>query len=102
MVLVYRDGACLFPENVLRGPYDSAFSPELTQAWASFIRRGYVAEPGGGPIRPIDIDYEQAYEDDIAETVSRLDEIGDLVDGEVSSDGVLALLQLLGEPSSLP
>lgn len=102
MVPVYRDGACLFPENVLRGLLDGAFSPELTQAWASFLRRGYVAGPGGGPIRPINIDHEQAYEDDIAEAVSRLEEIRYLVDGEVSPDGVLAPLQLLGEPWSLP
>jgi hypothetical protein len=30
--------------------------------------------------------------------VSRLDEIGDLVDGEVTRGEVLDLLQLLGEP----
>jgi hypothetical protein len=68
VTLVYRDGACLFPESVLHGLLGGAISPDLPQAWASFVRRGYAAG-SGGPIRPIDIDYEQACEDDIAETV---------------------------------
>lgn len=82
---------------VLRGLLDGAFSPELTQAWASFVRRGYTARSGDGPMRPIDIDFAQAYEDGISATVSRLDEIGDVIDGELSSDEVHALIQLLGE-----
>jgi hypothetical protein len=65
---------------------------------ASFVRAGCVANDSRGPIRPIEIDFEDAWEDAIAETVSRLDEIGDVVDGEVTSSEILALLHLLGEP----
>ena len=46
---------------------------------------------------PLRIDYDDAYEDEISTAVSRLDEIGDSVDGEVSSGEILDLLQLLGE-----
>ncbi|WP_284762176.1 hypothetical protein [Arthrobacter sp. efr-133-R2A-63] len=93
-LIVTRRAAVL----VLRGLIDGAFSPQLTQAWASFVRRGYVARSGNGPIRPIEIDFAQADEDGISATVSRLDEIGDAIDGGWSSDEVLVLLQLLGEP----
>jgi hypothetical protein len=83
---------------VLHGLSERIFSPEQVQAWASFVRRGYVANPVGRPIRPIDIAYEDAWEEAIAATVSRLDEIGDLVDGEVMKGEIADLLQLLGEP----
>ena len=46
----------------------------------------------------VNIDFEEAFEDAISAAVSRLDEIGDLVDGEVTTDEALNLLQLLGEP----
>lgn len=32
---------------------------------------------------PISIEYDETYEDAITEAVSRLDEIGDLIDGDV-------------------
>jgi hypothetical protein len=53
------------------------------QHWASFVKRGYV---GGllGPIRPMDIEYELDQEETIAEIVGRMDELGDIVDGEIS------------------
>ena len=54
--------------------------PELVQGWASFVRRGHL--PGvAGPIKPIEIDYDLCAEDQIAEIISRLDEIGDVIDG---------------------
>jgi hypothetical protein len=84
--------------RVLRGLLEDAWTPEQAQAWASFVRRGYVARRDSHAIRPLDIDYEPACEEEIAAAVSRLDEIGDQVDGEVSTGEVLDLLQLLGEP----
>jgi len=84
--------------SVVKGLNEAIYSPEQVQGWASFVRRGYVANPGGGPIRPLDIAYEDAWEEGIAASVSRLDEIGDVVDGEVTRGEVLDLLQLLGEP----
>lgn len=73
------------------------FMPEEVQAWASFVRRGFFAS-GRHPILPLEIDYEEACEDAIVEAVSRLEQIGDLVDGNLTTGEVLDLLQLLGEP----
>lgn len=84
--------------DVLRGFLVEAWTPAQVQAWASFVRRGYVAGRRDCPIRPLDIEYDFACEDEIAAAVSRLDEIGDLVDGDVTSGEVFDLLQLLGEP----
>ncbi len=93
-LLVTRSGAVA----VLKGLLEDAWTPEQVQAWASFVRRGYVADRTGHPIRPIDIEYEGAFEEGIAAAMSRLDEIGDQVDGEISTGEILDLLQLLGEP----
>lgn len=84
--------------SVLRGLKDSVYWAESVQAWASFVSAGFVANRSLGPIRPVEIDFEDAWEDAIAEAVSRLDEIGDVVDGEITEGELLDLLQLLGEP----
>lgn len=83
--------------RVLHGLLDHTWPPEQVQAWASFVRRGYIANRSEHPVRPLRIDYDDAYEDEISAAVVRLDEIGDLIDGEVSSGEILDLLQLLGE-----
>lgn len=84
---------------VLRGLLDHRFTPAVVQSWASFMRRGYIARPEVClPIQPLEIEFDNTCEDAISETVSRLDEIGDVVDGEVTSSEILDLLQLLGEP----
>ncbi|MCP4102542.1 MAG: hypothetical protein GY750_14150 [Lentisphaerae bacterium] len=83
--------------RVLGGLRDRTWPPERVQAWASFVRRGYISNRNEHPLRPLRIDYDDAYEDEISTVVARLDEIGDLVDGEVSSGEILDLLQLLGE-----
>lgn len=83
---------------ILRGLLDDRFAPTEVQSWASLMRRGYVADSGQiGPIRPLEIEFEEAWEDGISAAVSRLDEIGDVVDGEVTRGEVLDLLQFLGE-----
>lgn len=69
-----------------------------TATTAGIVRHGYVADRGDRPIRPVVIDFEEPCEEEIAEAVSRLDQIGDLVDGMVSNGEILDLLQLLGEP----
>lgn len=82
---------------VLTSLDDGSCSPEEVQAWASFVSCGYA--PGARPpIRPVDIDYEEAWEDAIVEAVARLDEIGDVVDGTVTRSEIGLLLQLLGVP----
>jgi hypothetical protein len=84
--------------SVLRGLLDGAFAPEVAQQWASFVGAGFVVGRLSGPIRPVEIDFENAWEDAIAAAVSRMDEIGDAIDGQVTKGEVLDLLQLLGEP----
>ncbi len=58
---------------------------DRVQQWASFVRRGYVSGKGSGGIQPIDIAYDKGNEELIAEIIARLDEIGDLIDGEVDA-----------------
>ena len=72
-------------------------SPDLAQQWASFVRRGFIAGRTRGPIMPIEIDYEASVEEEIVHALSRLDEISDLVDGEIGDEEVAELLQ---SPSS--
>jgi hypothetical protein len=93
-LVVKRAGAV----SILRGLIDGRFSPETAQAWASFMRRGFVEGSADGALQPIDIEFEDPWEDAISAAVSRLDEIGDVIDGEVTTGEALDLLQLLGEP----
>jgi len=65
------------------------------QQWASFVRRGYVAGVPVGPVRPIDIEYDARDEDLIVEIIGRLDEIGDLIDGEVDDNEREEMLRIL-------
>ena len=85
---------------VLHGLLDHQFTPADVQSWASLMRRGYIAgQTGRGPIEPLEIEFDEACEDAISAAVSRLDEIGDAVDGEVTTSEILDFLQLLGESS---
>lgn len=56
------------------------------QRWASFIRRGYIGRQGGGPVKPITFEYDAWYEDAMADIISRLDEIGDLINGTIPDE----------------
>jgi len=75
-------------------------SPQLAQAWASFVRRGYVGNKDGQDsslstaVKPLTIVYDPKNEEQIVEVLSRLDEIGDLIDGTVTDDELALLLQL--------
>lgn len=79
--------------RVLRQLSNHSIEGGMAQQWASFIRRGYFenqpADRGG---KPLEIDYDSAYEDAIVEVVSRLDEIGDAVDGDVPGEAETELL----------
>jgi hypothetical protein len=70
-------------------------SPEFVQRWASFMRRGYIASTGNGPIAPIDIDFEATREQAIADALARLDELGDVVDGEIDDGELGAMMERL-------
>jgi hypothetical protein len=76
-----RDAVAIF-ENLASG----RISKVQAQEWASFVRWGLV--PGTLDQeylkQPIEIPYADANENAIAEAVSRLDELGDIIDGEIS------------------
>ena len=82
---------------VLTGLHERVISCEQAQGWASFVRRGYIANRADGPIQPLDIAYEEEWEEGIAATVSRLDELGAAIDGDISMGEMLHLLQLLAD-----
>ncbi|KRF27245.1 hypothetical protein [Phycicoccus sp. Soil802] len=82
---------------VLGDLLDGSCAWQDAQAWAFFVRRGYVPS-WRSPILPIAVDYEDFYEDAIVEAVSRMDELGDEVDGHISEAEGRLLLQLLGVP----
>jgi hypothetical protein len=69
--------------------------PESLQQWASFIRRGYFPSKSSEAVKPIPIAYEAEFDEPIADTVSRLDEIGDSVDGALTEEEVSEFQQAL-------
>ena len=73
----------------------AAITPDAAQAWASFVRRGYLAPGVHGTVRPLEIEFEPAGADQIADAVSRLDEIGDQVDGDIGASELDELARLL-------
>jgi hypothetical protein len=74
--------------RVLRSLQSGHLSPELAQAWASFVSRGYVARrpPAEGPIGPLTIDWDRTAESAMADVLSRMDELGDAIDGTIDND----------------
>jgi hypothetical protein len=93
-LVLTRDAVARTLRRYRAGEFDGA----TARAWASFVRRGYIGG-SGGPVVPVRIDYEEAYEDAMVEAVGRLDEIGDLIDGTVDEAEISVLLGVLGEPS---
>jgi hypothetical protein len=64
------------------------------QAWASFVRRGFIPTDQK-LLKPLPIFYQQECEDDIAEAISRMDELGDIIDGTMDDDEIRELIQKL-------
>jgi tetratricopeptide (TPR) repeat protein len=81
--LVVEPGAVLRVLDALRR---GKIRPEQAQQWASFVRCGFAPSASSDPIRPLPIDYPAEYEDDIVEVVGRLDELGDIIDGEIGPE----------------
>ncbi|SDJ37886.1 hypothetical protein SAMN05444157_3081 [Frankineae bacterium MT45] len=79
--------------NVLQALGNGQIRPADAQRWASFVRRGYIAR-AASPIRPLAIDWEVSFEEEIAEATMRLDELGDLVDGTIDSQEIEHLVGL--------
>jgi hypothetical protein len=82
-------------KRVLNDLLKKRITPVEGQEWASFVMRGYMPSREG-PIRPISVDYEPAQEEHIVEAVSRLEQLGDLVDGVIDDDELRKLLEALG------
>lgn len=81
---------------VLRKLMRQDISETHVQQWASFMRRGFIARQRR-PIRPISIEYQSCYDQQIADIIARLDEIGDVVDGDPPTEGEISdFLALLG------
>jgi hypothetical protein len=78
--------------RVLEELRDGHISKEDAQAWASFVRRGYIAGRISFPVSPIDISYAQGIEDLVAGIISRLDELGDKIDGDIDNTEVAEML----------
>ena len=81
-------------KRVLMGLLEGEILPEQAQTWASFVKRGYKSG-GHGPVRSISIPYDASHEDGIADAVSRLDELGDLIDGSLDEQEIRLLLKNL-------
>jgi len=81
--------------KVLLGLKDGAFSLSAVQEWASFMRCGFVGAPGGAPVQPIEIDWDPDAQDIIADVLSRLDELGDTIDGTVDEHEVNEMIARL-------
>ena len=65
-------------------------SSGIVQAWASFMKRGYISS--AGPIRAISIPFE---DDGVGEVVSRLEELGDEIDGVISEAELSSLIKAM-------
>jgi hypothetical protein len=69
--------------SVLNQFRNGEIAATAAQQWASFVSHGYVVGVHHvGPIKPVEIEWELPYEDAMAESIARLNELGDLIDGE--------------------
>ena len=84
-------------KRVLEDLRNGEIPPEQAQPWASFLRYGYL--PGSADptesVHPIDFPYETNCEDAIAEAISRMEELGDLIDGTLERNEIQSLLEQL-------
>ena len=80
--------------HVLLSLAEGDVAPDMAQAWASFVRRGYF-EGRGYPSPGFDIEYDESAEMAIADAVGRMDELGDSIDGEIGPDEMRSLIAAL-------
>jgi predicted Zn-dependent protease len=80
---------------VLRAYVGGMISAADAQRWAEFVRWGRIGNMSGEPTPPLDIEYDPDHEDAIGECVARLDELGDIVDGELRDGEADELLRAL-------
>ncbi len=85
-----RCGCCA--HGTFRQAVDTRAGASLGIVYSPRLRRW-----GVGTYPPAYIQYEEAFEDEIVEAIGRLDEIGDLIDGDVSPEEAHDLIRLLDE-----
>jgi hypothetical protein len=81
-------------KKVLLALQSREVAPELIQQWASFIRHGFFGR-SLLPRTSLPINYNETQEDAIADAVGRLDELGDLIDGEIRDAEITELIRSL-------
>lgn len=72
--------------KILEDWREGVLTDENVHEWASFMRRGYIPNQNITAIKPIDIIYCHSHEEIIAEIISKLDQIGDKIDGTISDN----------------
>lgn len=83
---------------VLHDLLEGRFPLPQIQQWASFVRWGYFATANvDGAVRPLDIEFEEAWEEEISTIIERLDEIGDQIEGSLDRVRIISLLVLLND-----
>jgi hypothetical protein len=79
--------------RVLQGLLTGDVTPSQVQAWASLMRRGFLSAPTyRGPTASVNLVYEPQREEAIVEAISRMDELGDMVDGTMDNVEIRLLI----------
>ena len=84
--------------RVLRQVHEDPTRERLAQRWASLILRGYL-DQGSAPIVPLTIEIDPTAEAALIEALNRLADLGDVVDGQISTDELDDLIESLGHSS---
>jgi hypothetical protein len=85
--------------SVVRGYAGGQLPQDQVQRWAAFMRWGYFGGPGA-PKDAVAVEYDPRREFDINEVIGRLDELGDLIDGELREGEAEEMIRiLLAEPT---
>jgi len=81
-------------KKVLKALLEKTITPSDANSWAWLARGGVVRTIEGVAVR-VETDYQDDKEEAIAEAVSRLSELGDLVDGTIDDTELKQLIQVL-------
>lgn len=86
--VLLRKHICAVLEK-LRG---SAISEKEAQFWARFVRWGLLPVQPSCPIFALNIEFDQTHENLIVDCLGRLDELGDEIDGTISTEEMDAMI----------
>ena len=80
--------------RVLTALMHGEISADQAQTWASFMKRGYISR-SKQPVRPVNIPFQKDREEVISEVITKLDELGDAIDGSLGHTDIMELLDKL-------